>query len=1061
MRLSTNKWLLTGALTVVAGLAVYFVGFTELLSVAPSGPVNAAAPKPKTKPRTPRRPAVVPRSLLPQMAPDEELVIVSETPVEWSAPVPAQPAAGGQPKIQYFGATAEDIRALVPRGRGGSATGAPKGPDPIGDALRALAKAQSKQGCVHVASGGRVSESDCTALALLAWAKNKSVRAVGDFDANIKSAAAWLAGKQDAFGLWRAADGTDDYTATALVVLALEAAQLKAYDAQLKLAREALAVQVLSSGGWPARRGGTLDALATLFVMQGREVPASATHATVAELRGRYSALDAEIWGGTASRAHTTEAALLILDRSSDTQWMASQDRTQTQKTLSALTFDWNKEQADLLLWWLSGQRIALDANAHRGALSRLWNVLSDAQHSGTWSSNHSTIAGLSYPGTTALGALTLLSLLEGASRVAAERNAASPADRDGDGTGDALDAMKAAKHQSGPGWLRHKDSDLVLPLKHTDVAASISGIVASTRVTQTFANPGSSDIEAVYCFPLPHSAAVTDFEMRIGKRRIRGVIRPRADAEQLYAQAVAEGRTAALLTRETAGIFNHQMGRIPAATNVDIELTFFNRVGFADGRFEWVFPMVVGPFYVPGIPVSSAGGRPGYGVSPDTDQAPNASRITPPSTPEGMRSGHDINITIDLDAGFQIAELACVTHSVSTEFLGPGQRIVRLDSADRIANRDFVLRWKSVAPPGGSVLMAHKPDPEAPGWFCLLLNPAQSGIVRTGGDVVFVVDISGSMNGAPIDTSKRVVAEAIQALSPGDRFNVITFASGTSQLFSQPEIASPANVKKGLEMVAALESGGGTEVLQGLKTAVNERRLRGEPCQFVFLTDGYVANIEEILAFVKANTDTGEFCAFGIGSSVNRELIDGIAAASNGRAVYCLPRDAQAVEGAVAAFHQFLRVRPTPEISLDWGELPVSEIAPGRLEVMQAGTTTALFGRYAYEAEGTLRLSASDRGDWLVNIELPGHDERHPGVRALWAQTLLSDRQALLDVDPVRRKTQIEELTAFAARERLATLWTAFVAVDEERRVTTGKPRTVVQPVELPEGVDRKGSGR
>jgi len=1057
MRLATSKWLFAATTASVVFMFGALALFTDTFSV-PQRPhpveQQAAKPQPKSKPRKPR----APKTRLPELAPEEELVILSEQPVGWSGPLPASAATVAEvPKIQYFGTTAEEVaKGQVGSGR----RSAQRMPQPIRLALAFLVSKQSASGQVGDTSAEKGVAIARTAIAVQAWATAELRYSITDFRSARDAGAKWLASQQQADGHFLALGDQRLVVTGSLATSALRACD--GFSEPVKRGVEALRSVQLAGGAWAASAYGDADTLSTClatdFSSPDNLLLISAHLKTLTKPA-------AALWTPAASDAVADEARMLALDWLGDAQWLKSATRTDFPNTMAARTFKWSRDDADMLHWWLLARRASLEPTKCGPALAILSKALVAAQSRGSWDALHPTMDRPGREFVTGLGALSLMicaASAEAAAKAAQADTDKAAGESDKDGLGDAAEALVVSA--TGPGWMRERTSELLLPLQHTDVAAQISGIVATTRVTQTFCNPFGKPLEAVYCFPLPHGAAVTDFEMRIGKRRIRGVIRPRAEAEQMYSEAIAAGHTAALLTRETNGVFNHYVGNIAPDDRIDVELKFFNRVSFADGQFEWVFPMVVGPYYVPGVPIAPKAEPArvkGYGIEADTADAPNASRITPPTIPLGTRSTHDIALSVELDAGFEISQAAAVTHDVDIESPLPSQRVIRLRAGDNVPNRDFVLRWRTTIPPGGSILMAHRPDAGQPGWFCLLLNPNQPEVVRVGSDVVMLMDISGSMTGVPVELSKRLVIEAINALSPGDRFNVITFESNTAQLFPQTSPASRENVSKALQFIDLQRGGGGTEMLSGLRAALNERRHRGSPCKFVFLTDGYVGNVDQIIEYVKSNADTGEFCVFGVGNSVNRELVDGVAAAGNGRAIYCLPRDLPALQGAAAAFHGFLRMKPTARLTMNWGDLPVNDITPGALGVIQYGETTALFGQYTAQAEGKLTLSSPDQPDWAVEVALPEQEEANAGIRFLWAQSKLGEMQALLDTDPVRRKSQIEELTAFAARESLATTWTSFVAIEEQRRIKEGKPRVAVQPVELPEGVDRKGSGR
>src|SRR3989449_6759049 len=224
-------------------------------------------------------------------------------------------------------------------------------------------------------------------------------------------------------------------------------------------------------------------------------------------------------------------------------------------------------------------------------------------------------------------------------------------------------------------------------PMKHTDVVAEITGNVAQVEVIQTFQNPYDRKIEAVYVFPLPERAAVNDMEIKVGDRTIKGLIKRREEARAVYEAARQAGHVAALLDQERPNIFTQSVANILPGSEVVVTIRYFETVPYASGSYEFSFPMVVGPRFIPGAPTTE-GER---GHSPDTTEVPDASHITPPGIRPETRTGHDISLEVRLDAGATVRELVSPTHRVRVESNGRGGDIIRLKEEDSIPNQGFV----------------------------------------------------------------------------------------------------------------------------------------------------------------------------------------------------------------------------------------------------------------------------------------------------------------------------------------------------------------------------------
>jgi hypothetical protein len=383
-----------------------------------------------------------------------------------------------------------------------------------------------------------------------------------------------------------------------------------------------------------------------------------------------------------------------------------------------------------------------------------------------------------------------------------------------------------------------------VCPLKHTAVEADIVGYVARVTVKQVFHNPTSSKIEAVYVFPLPQNAAVDDMTMVIGERRIVGKIKERGEAREIYELAKAAGHVTSLLDQERPNIFTQAVANIEPGVEVAIEISFVETLKYEEGVFEWVFPMVVGPRYIPGggtAPAPMTTGQP-------TLQVPDAHRITPPVTPEGTRAGHDISLQVSIHAGAPLVSLESVLHDVVVTAdaawadVRPGREVpvgwasVELENRREIPNRDFVLRFSVAAEGIGDAFLVH--EDERGRFFTIVLHPPQRVVPRqvVPRELIFVLDTSGSMQGFPIEKAKAVMLRLVDTMNPQDTFNVITFAGDTHVLWPVPR---PADVKRIAEAKAFLRSRqgrGGTEMMKAIEAALIQTRDDAErvyePCQ-------------------------------------------------------------------------------------------------------------------------------------------------------------------------------------------------------------------------------------
>ncbi len=593
-------------------------------------------------------------------------------------------------------------------------------------------------------------------------------------------------------------------------------------------------------------------------------------------------------------------------------------------------------------------------------------------------------------------------------------------------------------------------------PLKHTAVKAEITGFLAGVTVTQEFENDSSEAIEAVYTFPLPHQAAVDDMTLVIGERVVRGKIKPRDEARAIYEAARRAGRLAGLLDQERPNIFTQSVANIPPGQRVRITIHYVEILRYEDGGYEFAFPMVVGPRYIPGRPT----GRQGGGWSPDTDRVPDASRITPPVTPPGTRAGHDISVEVALDAGLAIQRLESRTHEVLVERPALNRALVRLKQKAVLPNKDFILRYDVAGGKIQSALLTHR-GPKG-GFFTLILAPPER--VRqedvTPKELIFVLDTSGSMSGFPIEKAKEAMKYALDGLYPRDTFNLITFSGDTRILFPKPVPATPENLRKAQEFLASRSGGGGTEMMKAIRAALAPSDSADHVRVVCFMTDGYVGNDLEILDEVQRHPNARIF-VFGIGSAVNRFLLARMAELGRGEVQFVGLND----DGSAAArrFHERVRNPLLTDISVDWGGLPISDVYPRRIPDLFSAAPVVLSGRYSAPARGVIRLRGKQGGREFLSelrVELPAEASREV-LATLWARARVEDlmSQDFSGLQSGRARTEVrEEITRLGVDFRLMTPYTSFVAVEETTVTVGGQPRRIEVPVEMPEGVSYEG---
>lgn len=601
------------------------------------------------------------------------------------------------------------------------------------------------------------------------------------------------------------------------------------------------------------------------------------------------------------------------------------------------------------------------------------------------------------------------------------------------------------------------RDQVVKVPLKHTQVHIRVLGSLAETTVVQHFQNPYRHPIEAVYLFPLPTDAAVRAFSLTHGGRRLVGRLLRRGEATAVYKRAKASGQLAALLTQERPNIFSQQVANLEPGQDVQVELRYQQALLHEGGRYEVVFPMVVGPRFVPR---GTDKGKPVL--------------LSPPVLAPGLRSAHDIDLVVELRTGLPLVEVTSPSHQIFVLPLGPSVMQVHLAREDRIPNKDFILRFALHGPTPRAALIT-EPDPGASGsgTFMLMVEPPAIGaaVPSQPREVIFVLDTSSSMNGLPMARARHLVRRCLSALGPDDTFQIVRFAEGTGTLGPALIANRPHNLALAHAWLDRLKPAGGTLVTQGLDAALalphDPTRLR----LLLFVSDGYVGNESEVLALLDKRLGSARLFAFGVGSAVNRYLLEEMALLGRGTMqVIGLGSDAS-LEAEVARFLGRIDRPIFTDLSLALHGLTVKDMVPRRLPDLFDGQPLFVFGRYQigrYQDQGqpraTLRGQRQGRAEQMDlaidrSVAQPPSQDERPGnerprfiIAAAWARHRIAElERTLIHVQDPSLDARITEL---ALSHGLLSRFTAFVAVDPDAAPVQGQSVTVTVPVDRPQGL-------
>jgi Ca-activated chloride channel family protein len=577
------------------------------------------------------------------------------------------------------------------------------------------------------------------------------------------------------------------------------------------------------------------------------------------------------------------------------------------------------------------------------------------------------------------------------------------------------------------------------LPLKDTRVDVAITGVIADVTVRQVYENHGTRPIHARYIFPASTRAAVYGMTMTVGDVRTVARIRERKQAVREFEAAKSEGKSASLLEQSRPNVFTMRIANVLPGDTIAVELKYTELLVPTGGVYEFVYPTVVGPR---------------YSEQRESQALPGDDFVRAPYTRQGEPPRSEFHLSGVVSTGVPVQELGSPSHQLLVRSTGRGRSEVALAGPDRFSgNRDFILRYRLAGEEIASGLLLYQGPDE--NFFLLVAEPPQ--VIQPDEvpprEYIFVVDVSGSMNGFPLDTAKKLMGDLASVLQPTDTFNIVVFADGSETFAPVSVPATPRNLTRALRFIGQKNGGGGTRLLAALERAVAVPRQGEASRSIVLVTDGYIEAEADVFDYVRARLDEANFFAFGIGSSVNRFLIEGVARAGLGEPfIVTQPSEATA---AAARLRRYIDTPVLTGIDVTFRGFDAYDVEPRKVPDLFASRPVVVFGKWRGSPVGTIDISGTTgSGGYQRSLAVsPANDDpRHGALRHLWARTRIAE---LSDFGPrVPSEQRVAEITSLGLTYGLLTRYTSFVAVQEIVRRATEGADDIDQPLPLPEGV-------
>ncbi|MEZ5040891.1 MAG: VIT domain-containing protein [Saprospiraceae bacterium] len=583
------------------------------------------------------------------------------------------------------------------------------------------------------------------------------------------------------------------------------------------------------------------------------------------------------------------------------------------------------------------------------------------------------------------------------------------------------------------------------MPLQSTSAEVNIAGVIADVKITQVYKNEGQKPLEAIYVFPASTKAAVYDMVMKIGSRTIQAEIRERNQAKREYEEAKSEGKRVSLLEQERPNVFQMKVANIQPGDEIEVVLKYTELLVPENGVYAFVYPTVVGPRYA----------KQSANSSPDQ-------YVATPYQRKGETPLYDFNLNLYLSAGLPIQHIQSTSHKVKVNYEGQKAAEIALDKSEKNGgNRDFILQYQLAGGQIESGLLLYEHEKE--NYFLMMVQPPKRVAPEQipPREYVFIVDVSGSMSGFPLDVSKQLLRNLILGLRPSDRFNVLLFAGTSGWLAEEPIAANAENIEKAIRVIDQQRGGGGTELLPAMEKALAMPRCEdGLSRSIVVVTDGYINVEQETFDLIRSRLNEANLFTFGIGAGVNRYLLEGMAHVGMGE-----PLIITSPTGAPAQAEKFRQYISTPVLSqvhTSFNGFKVYDTHPSAVPDVLAERPILVFGKWKGEAKGSITVNGHT-GEGVFsktfNVAETVPSRKNAALRYLWAREKirLLDDYNQIDLSDER----IAEVTQLGLDYNLMTAYTSFIAVDNEVvKNEKGELVTVKQTLPLPEGVENMAIG-
>lgn len=540
----------------------------------------------------------------------------------------------------------------------------------------------------------------------------------------------------------------------------------------------------------------------------------------------------------------------------------------------------------------------------------------------------------------------------------------------------------------------------------------------AQTEVLQTFFNPNAQDLEAIYAFPVPKSASLSEVTMVTGEKTLQGEVLPKAEAQTVYEDEKTSGHDAGLATKNSYQTFEFRVSPVRAGSEVKLRFVYYQPLDIDTGVGRYVYPLEEG----------------------GTDEVANRFWTT------HTQVQGSFSVNLELKSAVPVADVRApgFEGTAAVQKQSEGHYTLKLDRPGATLDRDFVFYYRLVDTlPGRVEVIPYRADPKKPGTFMMVVTPGVDlKPITHGADYVYVLDVSGSMQ-SKLHTLASGVGQALGAMKSEDRFRLVTF-SNQAREFLPWTAATPANVQNALSLVNSLRVNGGTNLFAGLQEGLKNLDA-DRATSLVLVTDG-VANQgiiepQEFHRLLK-QVDIRVF-GFLMGNQANWPLMRTLAEASGG--FYAGVSNDDDIVGQLLLAKSKITHEALHDATFSFSGARVFETTGSTPQKIYRGEQRVIFGRYEGKGPATVTLKAKLTGEdktYTTTFQFPEVDTTNPEIERLWALAQIEQIELLESVGVVPASEAKDAIQELGVDYQLVTDHTAMVVLDDATFAQRGLAR-------------------